>query len=405
MDVTSLDETIDDFLHSTLHKGVFPDTEFVNAELKTLNPCLPGLCRNHPFWKEACQLTKVFCKELQDRNIKCGSLVILTVPDSPITRVAFTGVTLKKPLVQTLMPALIEDDRVSFDIEGPEALPKVTTLHHVFLDWLEVMQGKLTQIDVEHWHYTPMLSELHELTVNMESVKDNFAVTTTRQAADRKPPVRLPFGLTTRKPRTSKRKRAAAQNSAVCAVDSSTPFGNDSDKDSGSSSSVSDHNKTDLTTQENVASDLENDIEPISEVMNSEVKESKELAAEIQKSQETQERLKEELSSTPATSKTFFSKKLGLGKGEIAPTKNSKCRGCKKHIAKDTVRFEWWWNKMKPNSYTHPDCIALLCADSSWLRSDAIKVLKDVSQSSSSSSGSSSAICMEAMRIVNVLSR
>lgn len=415
IDVKSTDEAVDKFLDSTVHKpvgGQVSDQQECEAN-DVEAQCLPGLCKDHPLWPRSSQFVKMFHSQLESHNIKAGSLVIITMEDFPLIVSFFTGVTLKKPLLQTAVLARVEDDKVSFvQEEGhPQSLPTVTTTFHIFQDILAQTSATLDEVKVEHWSFSPALVGEYDLVVNAESVLSSFSVNYAKAPSQKKTAVRLPFGLTgiSRKrkatPITSSKGSKGSKNQKVESSVNANAVNNEEDCSSCSGSETGQPNDVvaeNENNQDQCDDDDNDDIEPISNTMAKAVRESHCVAQEVQKADEEREVFAAECekSSTVGKSGSFFSKKLGLGEASLAPTGRAKCRSCNQLILKGSVRFEWSWNLLRPNSWSHPACIPTLAREHG-LKDDTVEQLNKVICGSGSADDP---IQLEATRILSVIS-
>ena len=220
IDVKSADQTVSSLLADTVHRDVLGmEINFLEGEMPDDNHnsnCLPGVCSCNEHFSKVCALVRALQSSLQEKQIKTGSLLLLTCRDSPFTRTFFTGVVLKRPLLQTAVLVSIGDDRVSFKGKHQPKLhkhqlcgiPEVTTTHHIFLEIVESV-GNAT-IEVEHWSYTPFVNDVGALHVNPDAVLETFEIClSNKPEVAKKNPVNLPFGL---KPDRVKRKQNSNRN-------------------------------------------------------------------------------------------------------------------------------------------------------------------------------------------------
>lgn len=372
IDTECSDDDVISFLMKTLHQTVYNEAAHCDND-PAPDPsckCMPGLCAMGDWYDSASMLARVFHKCLDERKINVGSLLLLSCEGMPFTRTFFTGVTLRKPLLQTVIFSDIDEDRVSFKLDDND-LPVVATTCLLFLDLLtascptEVSQ---INIDVEHWFYRPFVTDgmLH---VNPEHVLDKFTfnLQTKPSLQPKVAPVKLPFGFKEERKTKKQHKHVQKKGAVKSQQKTNKPVerrGDDTDKNTASdsdSASLSSSGKcSDLNSP--VAANAEDDIDPINDVMQEEMKHVPELVMEIEMADQAKEELSADLSQPAASGKvfkepSFFSKELGLASGSIAPTYRAKCYACKAAIAKGEVRFEWFWNKLKPNGWLHPHCI------------------------------------------------
>ena len=419
IDVKSPDDEVSAFLQKTIH-AVYQDVVGDNSEKtedladSTLD-CFPGgLCRSSCHFDKANQFVYRLHRELDERKIKSGSWLTLTLTDHHHTHVYFSGISLKKPLLQTAILASIQDDMVSFQHEPNSSIPCITTTHHMFSQMLET-GSTATTVHVERWLYTPLIDDTKALRVNADHVLTSFTIDiASSKSVSRKRPIKLPFGLKEiRKPRKRKVKEVAGakyQNEAkerkrerqdgvqdptdnLPCEHSSSMFDANSNSESGSDSdsgsSRGDH--CEIEDSGDMAPFLEedNEVEPISEIMENEMKAEWQVAQEIQEADKNKAKLAkyveaEGTAEPKSRSKTFFSQRLGLGFGSVAPTGRAKCYHCKGLIGRDTIRFEWYWNKLRPNGWLHNYCL-IETAQKFELIDETMRQLDELTSGSSSS--------------------
>ena len=132
------------------------------------------------------------------------------------------------------------------------------------------------------------------------------------------------------------------------------------------------------------------------------MKRAQSVAVEISRADQEQQQLSEDIAeqkSGVATTKSFFSSRLGLGPGSIAPTGRAKCYSCKNMIPKGSVRFEWFWNKLRPNAFVHSYCVPTI-SKQFQLVSDTLEQLGR-SMDAAASSNSNDPVRQEAIRLLN----
>ena len=140
----SSDESVTSFLQSTIHQQILGDTTEnldIDFDPSPVCKCLPGFCSKDAYFDCASKLVRAFHICLTERKINTGSLLLLSCSDIPFTCSFFLGVTLKKPLLQTVVVSKIDDDSVSFQLSGSGNVPEVTTTSHLLLDMVRKAQG------------------------------------------------------------------------------------------------------------------------------------------------------------------------------------------------------------------------------------------------------------------------
>ena len=314
------DQEISAFLKSTIHQEVTGDINGLNSDSGNPEPiqtCIPGLCGRDPLFPSVCRLARAFHTSLSERKISTGSLLLVSGVGLPSTYTFFLGVTLKKPLRQTVLLACIEEERVSLQLLGGRNVPDVTTTAHIFLNMLHVANGEALQLQVEHWLYEPFVDATGALQVNAESVGDTFDFnTSTKASVPKKPAVKMPFGF---KPDRKKRKTPDKDKSAAGPskqkatagkpqpVDLTTDTGdvnvsgsgnendNDMSDDCDNSSDSDEARKADHDEVGVADSVVVDDIEPINDVVCQETIMANEVAEEIRIADEAKDMFAEEV--------------------------------------------------------------------------------------------------------------
>lgn len=410
---------MEDTIHKPIHEEVGDKTDDTPYD-PGVHPgvaCLPGLCTCQPGWLKLKSFVKAFHDLLEEKHIRTGSLVILTTEDFPVTVCFFLGVTLKKPLLQTVILANVDQEQVSFKFEGAEGLsnPQITTTYKVFADILASTSESLVEVFVEHWLYDAVFDENKKmLVVNVTSSTSRFSVNVEKaKQQQRKETVRLPFGLsaTTRKRKTpssafsrnprEEKKQHQAESSDL---NENGNQNNDNDDADGFQNLLEELGfRTEENEQEvdNEFDDGDDDIQPFSEEVANNSSETRRVAREVEQIDHAREVIsKEYQSGKPMSEGSFFSRILGLGIGQLAVSGRSKCRNCNLPIAKGEVRFEWWWNKLRPNAWAHPSC-AVALATKFDLKNETQQRLRNMAMANSDCS---EAVRAEAVRILSALS-
>ena len=430
--MTSTDETVDHFLRETLH-STLQDLDGNNQDTTTTDSvvtdplCFPGLCAKDVVWEDTRRFSKLFHSQMTEKGLKVGSLLTVSVPDTSLFKAFFLGVALKKPLVQTILFVTMSDDRVNIKLDG-FSVPIIWTTHHMFSEFLEATQHRMKTCEVQQWSYTPFLDKDMKLFVSVDQELQRFELNLeTKKRSTTKPVAKLPFGLSVQAPR--KRKPQAptcrvgngvpkkprttrdaplpdCQNQSPLLIQCEEPDDDDdcvakteSDSDGESDNS---HNE-DLEANPNIDVDV-GDVEPISEVMEQEMNAAKEVAKEIEESDKTVQELVAEVETGTKPEKSAFSKFLGLGSMSFAPTARAKCRSCGQVIPKGVVRFEWFWNKLRPNAWVHSHCLMQI-AHASGMRQETLNSLENLASISAGSCADTNAddpLRLEAARVLSM---
>ena len=74
--------------------------------------------------------------------------------------------------------------------------------------------------------------------------------------------------------------------------------------------------------------------------------------------------LRERVAQNIASGTSFWSREIGIDGAEFAPKggRPCKCYYCEKPIAKESLRFIYFWHTQRPNRYMHPDCVVPFAA-------------------------------------------
>lgn len=427
----STDETVDHFLRETLH-STLQDLGGNNQDATTTDPvvtdplCFPGLCAKDVVWEDTCRFSKLFHSQVSEKGVKVGSLLTVSVPDTSLFKAFFLGVALKKPLVQTILFVSMSDDRVNIKVDG-FSVPIIWTTHHMFSEFLEATQHRMKACEVQQWLYTPTLDKDLKLFVSLDQELQKFELNLeTKKGSTKKPVAKLPFGLSAQAPRKRKpqvptckvvpgvpKKPRTTHDAPLLDCQSQNPLliqceeSDDDDcvaKTESDSDGESDNSHDEQAeTNPNIDDVDVGDIEPISEVMEQEMKAAKTVAKEIEECDQTIQELTTEIE-TGKPLKTAFSTKLGLGSMSFAPTARAKCRSCNEVIPKGAVRFEWFWNKLRPNSWVHSHCLMQI-AIASGLRQETLNSLENLASISAGSCADTNAddpLRLEAARVLSM---
>lgn len=93
--------------------------------------------------------------------------------------------------------------------------------------------------------------------------------------------------------------------------------------------------------------------------------------------------LREQVTQNIASGKSFWSREIGIDGAEFAPKggKQCLCYYCNKPIAKQSLRFIYFWHTHRPNRYMHPDCIVPFAARNPTTVPRAIEKLAQIGAS------------------------
>ena len=422
IDCTCPDQYVEDFLSKTLHRDVepAPGTEDL---MEVVEPCVPGACKHNPasLSPQTIKFVRSFQKALEENDIRTGSFLVLTAEGFGFSVCFFLGVVLKRPYMQTVLLADIQDDCISFR-KDRDGFAQIETTHHLFARCLHATSPDLTTLDLEQWVHRPHLDDNSRLLLTVDEVKTTFSISTANVVAKpRKPPASLPFGLSNRSSRKrkqplqrgqgSKRQRGSASSKGVAkgsnAIDRETNA-DDPDKDSSSeTSATSDAENNELSDVDNLEGAPDDEAQgatvvPMSKTVERGMADMQEVYKEIDDADQAKESLAQDFH-YGKTKGSFFSTTLGLGNGDCAKSGRSRCRNCNTYIKKESVRFEWYWNKLRPPSWVHSTCVMEI-SQKNELQRETTERLKGIAAASSGSSDNNEPVRAEAVRILSLLS-
>lgn len=408
IEVTLPDTAVSDFLQETIHNQNCPEdvaNHIGAAQGMDANdePCLPGLRRSSAVFPAALKLARAFSKSLDARNIKAGALMHFSSESCPSkVFAAFLGVTVKKPCLQTLITARVEDSQASFQLDDASRL-QVRTAQEIFSHMLQEasergVPSKVFELAVEVWQWKPFLDQDGCLQVRVEDMQVQFHINCKTEANPNPTSTNsnLPFGM--KMPRKERRKgrkgpgvlqkakvptkggatsssslnNTGVQHHGLDAKGSAADAADSFDSQSGSESD-------DSTTSVLGNVDETEPVEPINETMRAEALSASAVEAEVASAAVQVAEAERAAGEIPRGS-TFFTRKLGLGSEHgLAASGRSKCHVCHALIPKGDVRFQWWWHTKKPNAWLHPYCV-IQAADNINLRTDTVSKLELVSR-------------------------
>ena len=396
IDVTTPDSAVDSFLQNTIHKQACP--EEIAKEIDSVKdlqvhdePCLVGLCCSDPYYSHILKLVRVLSKQLDAHSIKTGALLHISATLCQTSHTFFLGVVVKKPFLQTLIVAQLEDGRAFFHLYDQSRL-QVWSSHQLFLRMMrQAAQASSNsnmifssfKVSVDVWRWEPFLDAQNCLQVRAEDIASTFEISSLVQpntaTAKPKDSDSLPFGMALPK-RTRKRKKGTKTK-----TDGSKPPSNHQGSQADSDSDAASFNPADYdsagTSSESDWKDDTEPIEPISKTMEAETAALREVTKEIYQADSIKADAAGASSSSAVPATTFFSRELGLG-AEHGPAASgrSRCHSCHSSIEKGSIRFQWWWNVRKPNAWLHPYCL-LNAADNYNIRAQTITKLRLLSES------------------------
>ena len=201
IDVSTLDKDIATLLDQTVHVS----QEIQPIELPDLaEPCWSFLCKEDPAYNLLKRMVQNFWNVIQSKRVKPGCLLLIStsihgVPDTAY----YLGTMLKRPLLQTLIEATVNDQEAEYRML-PSGMPHILTAHELFLTFLRSSDDmSQVQVKVEVWKCQCFLQDRCHLKANPSDCIVTFEVTTARPAL--KPAIHVPGILKKLRKRTKKR--------------------------------------------------------------------------------------------------------------------------------------------------------------------------------------------------------
>lgn len=397
MDVSSSDTDIMAFLENSIHKPAQPvpglkDPSFLQDTAHVHDKtCFAHVCHSGPHYNTVLKFVRAFAQHLEACKLKTGALLALTNPDFPADVFHYLlGVTSRRPFLQTLVEVKLSG--AGLICSGAQW--QVTFGHSMFSNMAEKASSsgrKLTRVHCKALGYSATLGESFAIQLKLQDQVPaaSFTLDSAKShASNSKPRGKLPFGL--KMPRASRKKPAtrlsSAQNLAEPGIATGAPHGGKDSKkkkvkeapdglglgDKDSESDLDIGGGADAGSDSDVASTIaESDsdsgdntecdgdaapVDPVSDAHSQALAEAKSVAVEIEATDTAKAQFAKEIQAgSPAS--TYFSRTLGLARGAIAPTSRSKCHMCQNLISKGSVRFEWYYNRLRPNAWIHCHCV------------------------------------------------
>lgn len=402
------DDEIHSFLQSCIHQSP-PCTEVVeDADTGLPDQCLQECCGSSPVAKALRNLVVNLSDALAERKLRAGTLLTFNAEFSHTSVCCFLGVTLQRPIMQTLMHVnLASDGSAEFVYEdgiSTAATPKITTSAQTFMAFITEYQnspdgpgdpecsGLVLKLDI--WHHSVKWVHGHRLV----AVVDNLVGSLPLKAAERtsrnvpRAAAKLPLGLKPpRKKRTQAQKRKPKQkqdhsekgSARKQLEDPGGGHGHDSDmseKEDGGSSASEGEGQLDMNKESEP-------VDPVSETARLEEKEEKRLKEDIDRSNQLKAAVSEQYHSGKLpTGKTFFSRELGVDGVGPAASSRSVCLFCKLKINKGDIRYSWYYSCLRPHGWVHSHCLYQM-ATTSGLKEQTVKKLEEFSNRASGSGG------------------
>ena len=332
-------------------------------------PCFDFLCHLDPLYDVVKKLVYAFGKQLDHNKLLPGTLIMFSSDACNNSIVCFLGVVMKKPLVHMLIEATVTDSHVTeVAIKLYNGVPRVLTSHELFLHLLQNRLGSVkpeqVKVTLQVWECQAFLHEGHTLKSNPEIHVGDFEFTSAtavpKDTSNKKTEIKLPFGLNVQKKPRKTRKTVAKKkmqkgNEAKAAPPKKWMHETMPDSANESSDSLSSDSEMEIDPNEESEKAA-----PMSETVESEIKQIPKLAKEI----ETMDTLREATAAAFKTNsggyaaRSFFSKEIGLSEGGLAASARSVCLHCKKPIPKGSIRFSWYYSQVRPHGWIHGYCLS-----------------------------------------------
>ena len=358
------------------------------------------------------KLVVVFGKQLDHNKLLPGTLLMFSSDTCNNSMVCFLGVVMKKPLVHMLVEATVADSHVTeAAIKLYNGAPRVLTSHELFLQLLQDRLGSVNpeqfRVTLQVWECQAFLHEGHTLKSNPEIHVGDFeftsATTAPKNTSNKKAVIKLPFGLNVpKKPRKTRKtvakKKMQKGNEAKSAPQKKRMHEKMQDSSNESGDTLSSDSELEIDPNEESEKAA-----PMSETVESEIKQIPNLAKEI----ETMDQLREAAAAAIKTNSggsraagSYFSKEIGISEGGLAASARSLCLHCKKPISKGSVRFSWYYSQVRPPGWVHGYCLSSHVKENKLVEETKVKLGAIIEKnkafgqasSSSSSRGNPSAI-------------
>ena len=326
-----------------------------------VNPCFYFLCRKDPAFQSVKQMVQNFWQAMQTHHVKPGDLLVFSHSARPEEDAYFLGVLLKRPLLHTMVQAVVNDQEAEYKL-SEQGLPNIVTSHEYFLHVLRDLQDSgnndfdSIQLQVEVWRCQAFL-EGNCLKANPQTCIATFSMTDQKSAQKAKVKIRSMFKGLSRKKRSAKRKRvnrkvskkeAAAKAKALAIAGTVLTCDSDSEGVKNSSSSSDSESDSADGDQEKVSENMV----PPSDAVSCQEGIVNTVAKEIEESDSLREK-----TSQAVKPSSFFAKELGLADVGLALSGRSVCLCCKLMIPKSSVRFAWQYSRAKPHGWIHASCL------------------------------------------------
>lgn len=398
-------QSLTDSLHAPLEATSLETTipeQYHDVEVHD-SPCKHFLCEKDPHQSQCEQLVKALSWALEANDVNAGSLLVFTAKavkelskDAAEMQIQtlesyprILGVALKKPMCQIFVEAVLDHDHVCLKRPG-DALPQFQSSHELFLHMLRehsIPSSSMLIVEVAVWICKAFLETSPQYMLKANPVVERCTFNITSEQKTKRVYVnhKLPFGMETLVRDRKKRVKAKAAQHKPIKKDIGKRRGQagkaksvrniimakqssdqdvvgdgqlardqaDNEHDSGESgeeaaqSSNAENGVSDIVEQEEEAA------VPMSSTVAAEEKQLAPLAAEV----EAADAHRQKVAATVQPSSSYFSREIGLLDADMAKTGRAVCIHCKVKIAKDTVRFSWYYSKVRPSAWCHSHCL------------------------------------------------
>ena len=400
IDLVTTDEDINNFLESTVHQPP-PSTSDPEVELDA--QCWKECCSKSPYSLTLDAMLQNFSDVLSQHEVKPGTLLGFKSDFTSRSIVCLLGVTLQKPKLQTLMCARFNaTDRVEFVLE--DGIPKICTARQLFKDYIDDFLRSASglddptaseiQVEMEVWNHSVEWFEGNKLVAVANSLCHSLHISSCKRRVTKSAPGKLPFGMKmSSKPKppmkkTTVKKKPLAREKPRSFKGNESPEIIDSDSDACAESDSLTISSTSDNEDRGTAMESE-PVDPISTTMAHEERRAKRLQKEMEESQGFKAQLRQQCltgEAPPGFQTSFFSKEIGLDHGAIAVSGRSICLQCKIAIPKGSVRFAWFYNRLRPHGWLHKGCVVQM-VQGSGLHEQAAEKLGQISSQATGSAG------------------
>ena len=369
IDVLSDDKDIAFNLGETLHQALDerPKGE-AETDFEILDPCFPFLCRSDHMYSSVKKLVKSFEAEILAREMKASTLLFFSTDSHSDPKAYLLGVMLKKPCVQILVEAAVIEEAAhgicEIQLCSGTGIPKFRYSHEIFK---EFCKGHLSStlpdltVTVEAWTCEAFFGEQRQVKIRSGTLISKFEVTVRKPVAKKPINVKMPFGLSIPKGKKVRKERkvknSVAKQKKVQQSNVPIPgIGAAAESCEAEPGSGSDTLSEDSGAEVEVEQEAEH-VVPASSTVAQEECQLAELRREMEAADSIRDKAAERIQAGKIPQNSFFSKELGLDGGGIAVTGRAVCLACKKPIVKGSVRFSWYYSKVRPHGWLHSFCL------------------------------------------------